>query len=116
MVARAPGSATVDYSVPKAALTALGKALSEEFGSQGVRVATVSPGPVRTAFWDVIASASGADPVGLLEKIPEMTGMTTGRMIEPEEVAALVVFLASDHARSIAGTDHLIDGGAVKTV
>ena len=33
-------------------MTALGKSLTEEFGPQGVRVTTVSPGPVRTAFWD----------------------------------------------------------------
>jgi NAD(P)-dependent dehydrogenase (short-subunit alcohol dehydrogenase family) len=115
VVARTPGAGTADYSVPKAALTALGKALAEEFGPQGVRVNTISPGPVRTGFWDSVAAAYGADPAQLLDQMPATIGMTTGRIVEPDEVAGLVAFLASDHARSIAGTDHLIDGGAVKT-
>jgi len=114
VVARVPGSGTVDYSVPKAALTALGKALDEEFGPQGVRVTTVSPGPVRTAFWDTVAAAYGTDSSDLLAGLPASAGMTTGRVIEPEEVADLVAFLASGRARSIAGSDHLLDGGAVK--
>lgn len=76
---------------------------------------TVSPGPVRTAFWDVVAAANGADPADLLAQLPAVAGMTTGRLIEPDEVAGLIAFLASDRARSIAGTDHLLDGGAVKT-
>jgi hypothetical protein len=42
-----------------------------------------------------------------------MVGMTTGRIIEPDEVATLTAFLASDHARSILGADYLIDGGAI---
>jgi NAD(P)-dependent dehydrogenase (short-subunit alcohol dehydrogenase family) len=115
VVARTPGAGTVDYSVPKAALTALGKVLAEEFGPQGVRVNTISPGPVRTGFWDAVAAGYGADPAQLLAQMPGTAGMTTGRVIEPDEVAGLIAFLASDHARSIAGTDHLIDGGAVKT-
>ncbi|MGW3473654.1 hypothetical protein ACWDKQ_35640 [Saccharopolyspora sp. NPDC000995] len=41
--------------------------------------------------------------------------MTTGRLVEPAEVAAQVAFLASPHAASTAGTDHLIDGNAIKT-
>ncbi|RFS84525.1 SDR family oxidoreductase [Actinomadura spongiicola] len=114
VVARAPGAGTVDYSVPKAALTALGKALDEEFGPRGVRTTTVSPGPVRTAFWDALATAYGTDAAVLLTGIPASAGMTTGRVIEPEEVADLVAFLASDRARSVAGSDHLLDGGALK--
>lgn len=49
--ARQPAAMNVDYSAAKAGMNNLTKALSEEFGPQGIRVNTVSPGPVRTAWW-----------------------------------------------------------------
>lgn len=120
--ARLPAAGPVDYNVAKAALTALGKALAEEFGPRGVRVNTVSPGPVRTAIWEApdgfgarLAEASDTEHEEFLGRVPELMGMTSGRITEPEEVAALIAFLASDHARSVYGADHLIDGGLVKT-
>ncbi|XVQ10159.1 SDR family oxidoreductase [Spirillospora sp. CA-255316] len=54
--------------------------------------------------------------VGAARGVPQMMGMTTGRMTEPEEVAALIAFLLSDAAGSVTGTDHRIDGGLIKTV
>jgi NAD(P)-dependent dehydrogenase (short-subunit alcohol dehydrogenase family) len=119
---RLPAAAPVAYSAAKAALTAFGKSLSEEFGPLGVRVNTVSPGPVRTAIWSPeglggkLAAAAGLEHAAYLDALPEAFGMVTGRLIEPEEVADLVVFLLSDAARSITGADYVIDGGAVKTV
>ncbi|MEV8330934.1 SDR family oxidoreductase [Streptomyces niveus] len=52
-----------------------------------------------------------------MEQIAEAAGVarTTGRLVQPEEVAALVAYLASPLAGSTTGADHLIDGGAVKT-
>ncbi|MEV5509165.1 oxidoreductase [Streptomyces orinoci] len=120
---RLPAAGPVAYSVAKAALTALGKSLAEEFGPQGVRVNTVSPGVVRTAVWDdpngyagQLAESLGTDLPGLLKSVPERFGITSGRITEPEEVAALIVFLLSDAAGNILGTEHLIDGGTVKTL
>ena len=49
--ARLPDPAVVDYSAAKAALVNFCKALSKEFGAQGLRVNTISPGPVETAMW-----------------------------------------------------------------
>lgn len=121
--ARMPSSGPVAYTTAKASLTALGKALAEEFGPKGVRVNTVSPGPVRTALWEDPAGYGGqlARHLGiphehLLAGLPQQVGMLTGRLIEPAEVAALVVQLCSPRAASIVGADYLIDGGALKTV
>ncbi|MGO4614665.1 SDR family NAD(P)-dependent oxidoreductase [Nocardia sp. 2YAB30] len=120
---RAPGGAVADYGVAKAAVTALSKSLAEQFGPLGVRVNTVSPGPVRTAFWEAadgpggkIAAANGTRVEEFLPQLPAAVGMTTGRLIEAGEVAAQVAFLASDHARSIVGADLVIDGGALKNI
>jgi NAD(P)-dependent dehydrogenase (short-subunit alcohol dehydrogenase family) len=118
---RAPGSAPAHYTTAKAALNALSKALNEEFGPQGVRVNTVSPGPTRTYLWEgpvgaAIASAQGVDQATLLAAMPAASGMTTGRLVEPAEVADLIAYLASPKGASIAGVDYIVDGGSLKTV
>jgi NAD(P)-dependent dehydrogenase (short-subunit alcohol dehydrogenase family) len=120
--ARIPSSGPIAYTTAKAALTALGKALAEEFGPQGVRVNTVSPGPVRTALWEHpesyggrLAAKLGVPHDQLLAALPAQTGMLTGRLIEPGEVADLIVQLCSPRAGSITGADHVIDGGLEKS-
>ncbi|MFF7729497.1 SDR family oxidoreductase [Streptomyces sp. NPDC008001] len=121
--ARLPAAGPVAYSVAKAALTAFGKSLSEEFGPRGVRVNTVSPGVVRTAIWEdpegfggKVAAAAGVGHDELLARLPERFGMASPRITEPGEVAALITFLLSGVAANITGADHVIDGGTVKTV
>ncbi|MER5393678.1 SDR family oxidoreductase [Saccharopolyspora sp. NPDC002686] len=120
--ARLPHSGPMPYTTAKAALTAFSKALATEVGPQGVRVNTISPGPVRTSMWEgadghgaQLADALGIPLADLLAQLPAEADMTTGRLVEPTEVAALVAFLASPHAASTAGADHLVDGGAIKT-
>ncbi|GGU08484.1 SDR family oxidoreductase [Actinomadura citrea] len=120
--ARIPHAGPIAYTTAKAALTAFGKALVEEFGPRGVRVNTVSPGPVRTAMWEdpngygaELAASMGLEREQLVAGLPAAMGMTTGRLVEPAEVGALIAYLASPLASSITGADHLIDGGAVKT-
>jgi NAD(P)-dependent dehydrogenase (short-subunit alcohol dehydrogenase family) len=120
---RLPAAGPVAYSAAKAALAALGKSLAEEFGPRGVRVNTVSPGVVRTAIWEdpegfggKVAASAGAEHAAFLEQIPQAFGITTGRITEPEEVAALIAFLLSDVAGNITGADYVIDGGTVKTL
>ncbi|MFI0237877.1 SDR family NAD(P)-dependent oxidoreductase [Streptomyces sp. NPDC016845] len=120
--ARIPHSGPIPYTTAKAALTAFGKALAEEFGPHGVRVNTVSPGPVRTDLWESptgygaeLAGAMGIPHPDLIANLPGATGMLIDRLVEPDEVAALITYLTSPRAAAITGSDHLIDGGAVKT-
>jgi NAD(P)-dependent dehydrogenase (short-subunit alcohol dehydrogenase family) len=118
-----PDSATIDYGAAKAALVNLTKALSQEFGPHGIRINAVSPGPVATDLWlgqhgvaQTVAQATGVDADVARETIiAGIGGFATGRFTTPEEVAALITFLASDRAANITGANYLIDGGLIKT-
>lgn len=121
--ARMPHSGPVPYTTAKAALTAFGKALAEEYGDQGVRVVTVTPGPTRTPLWTdpdgfggAVAAAQGVPHADLLAGLAAASGIRSGQLVEPEQVASLVTYLASPLAVSMTGQDYLIDGGAIKTV
>jgi NAD(P)-dependent dehydrogenase (short-subunit alcohol dehydrogenase family) len=118
-----PDAATIDYGAAKAALVNLTKTLSQEFGPHGIRVNAVSPGPVATDLWlgehgvaETVASATGVDAETARQTIiAGIGGFATGRFTTPEEVAALIAFLASDRAGNITGVNYLIDGGLIKT-
>jgi NAD(P)-dependent dehydrogenase (short-subunit alcohol dehydrogenase family) len=118
--AHQPGSVITDYSAAKAGITNLTKALAEEFGPKGIRVNSVSPGPVRTSLQvrvaDALSGVSGVKPESLIEQAPQRNNITLGRFIEPQEVADLVLFLASERAAIITGVDYIIDGGMLKTI
>ena len=111
----------VDYSATKAALANFAKSVSKEFGRNGIRVNTISPGPVATDLWLAdhgvaaqFAAASGASPDEVVESA--VAGSATGRFTTAGEVADLAVFLAGDRAANITGSDLRIDGGYVSTV
>jgi NAD(P)-dependent dehydrogenase (short-subunit alcohol dehydrogenase family) len=118
-----PDPLVIDYSAAKAAQSNFFKALSKEVGPQGVRVNTVSPGPVATDLWlgkggvaETVAGsgAAGGDPAAVAAQAA--AGSVTGRFTTPEEVAALVVFLASSRAGNLTGADIIIDGGLTPTI
>lgn len=113
----------VAQSAAKAAVSNLGKALAAEFAGRGLRVNTISPGPVWTDVWtspggpgDTLARRAGIAPVNLTERLPTAVGVPTGRFADPNEIAALVVFLASGQVANMSGSDIVIDGGILKTV
>jgi NAD(P)-dependent dehydrogenase (short-subunit alcohol dehydrogenase family) len=118
-----PDGATVDYGAAKAAVLNLTKSLAQEYGPQGIHVNAVSPGPVSTDLWlgdDGVAAtvgrATGVDAERAREQIVAgMGGFATGRFTTAEEVADLVVMLASERTANVTGANFVIDGGLVKT-
>jgi NAD(P)-dependent dehydrogenase (short-subunit alcohol dehydrogenase family) len=116
-----PDPSVVDYSAAKGALTNLCKSLSKEFGPRGVRVNTVSPGPVETDLWlgdggvaETIAQASDGNPGDVAKQA--VAGTATGRFTYPQEVADLVLLLAGGRAANVTGSDFVIDGGLVTSL
>jgi NAD(P)-dependent dehydrogenase (short-subunit alcohol dehydrogenase family) len=116
-----PDPLVIDYSAAKAALANFCKSLSKEVGPHGVRVNTISPGPVATALWlgdegvaATVARASGGHPDSVAEQAAQNS--VTGRFTRPQEVADLVQFLASDRVGNITGADFSIDGGLITTL
>jgi NAD(P)-dependent dehydrogenase (short-subunit alcohol dehydrogenase family) len=116
-----PDPLVIDYSAAKAALLNFCKSISKEFGPRGVRVNTVSPGPVDTALWvgehgvaRTVAGAAGGDPADVVKGA--LAGTATGRFTHPAEVADLIVLLASDRAGNTTGADFTIDGGLIQTL
>ena len=119
--ARLPDPAVMDYSAAKAGLASFSKALSKEVGPHGIRVNTVSPGPVATDLWlgkggvaATVSAATGARPEDVESQAAHQ--MVTGRFTRPAEVADLVLFLASDRTANVTGADFAIDGGLITTL
>jgi NAD(P)-dependent dehydrogenase (short-subunit alcohol dehydrogenase family) len=119
-----PGPSIVDHAASKAALASFAKSLSKEVGPQGVRVNTISPGPVETDIWladggmaDTVAHAMGVGRDAAREAIVTgLGGLATGRFTRPEEVADLALLLASHRTGNVTGADFTIDGGLIKTL
>ncbi len=91
------------YGASKAAAALLTKAWAAEYGPQGVRVNAVSPGPTRTPG----TAAMGDGFKQIVATIP------LGRAADPAEIAAAIVFLASEDAKYLNGAIVPVDGGRV---
>jgi NAD(P)-dependent dehydrogenase (short-subunit alcohol dehydrogenase family) len=111
----------IDYGAAKAALLNVAKALSQELGPKGIRINSVSPGPVATDLWlgaDGVAATLGKAAGIEADAVREQAtaGMATRRFTTPEEVATLVALLASPRTANVTGSNYVIDGGLVKTM
>ncbi|HEX5268729.1 MAG TPA: SDR family oxidoreductase [Acidimicrobiales bacterium] len=92
------------YAASKGALDAATRSLAVELGPLGIRVNSVAPGVVDTALW-----ASNKKVAGVVEAVEQLTPLR--RWADPEDVADVIVFLATDAARFITGETISVDGG-----
>jgi NAD(P)-dependent dehydrogenase (short-subunit alcohol dehydrogenase family) len=90
------------YNATKAAMRSYARTWTNELAARGIRVNTLSPGPIATQMME-------AAPEEFKQKVNGLIPL--GRMGQPEEVAAAALFLASDESSYIAGAELCIDGG-----
>ncbi|HZV72239.1 MAG TPA: glucose 1-dehydrogenase [Conexibacter sp.] len=103
-----PGAAA--YAASKAAVVALTRIMALDHIDEGIRINCVAPGGVRTPMLEAVAEEyCPEDPASLLDEAGRRHPL--GRLVEPAEVADLVLYLLSDAAAAIVGVDYAIDGG-----
>lgn len=93
------------YSAAKAGMISLTRSLAQEYGRYGIRANIVLPGTVRTPIWD---ERQAKDP-NVLRTLERWYPL--GRIVEPEEVARVIAFLASDLASAVTGAAIPVDCG-----
>jgi NAD(P)-dependent dehydrogenase (short-subunit alcohol dehydrogenase family) len=96
------------YAASKGAIRSMGRVLAAELAPRGVRVNVVIPGATRTPIW----SRHGRAPDALASLEPRMVrAVPSGRISEADEIAATILFLASDEAPNIQAAEITVDGG-----
>ncbi len=101
------GAATsqISYTASKGGVLAMSRELGVQFARQGVRVNALCPGPVNTPLLQELFASDPERAARRLVHIP------LGRFAEPDEIAAAVLFLASDDSSFITASQFLVDGG-----
>jgi 3-oxoacyl-[acyl-carrier protein] reductase len=117
-----PSAAMPEYSVAKAAELSLSRLFADRYAKSGVLVNAICPGPVESEMW--------MDPGGLLDQSLEMSDAESreealaeagakrpiGRLADPAEIAAAIVFLCSERASYVTGAAWSVDGGTVQVI
>ncbi len=96
------------YGTTKAALNGFVKAIAADYVKQGIRCNAILPGTVETPSWEGRVNMAD-DPKKARENFIARQAM--GRLAQPEEIASMAVYLASDESDFLTGTLNLIDGG-----
>ncbi|GLQ94935.1 SDR family oxidoreductase [Dyella acidisoli] len=97
------------YSTTKAAVIGLTRSIAADFVARGVRCNAICPGTVKTPSLGDRVRALGGDEEANWRSFVQRQPM--GRLGEPEEIAALALYLASDESAFTTGTVHVVDGG-----
>jgi 3-oxoacyl-[acyl-carrier protein] reductase len=117
-----PSAAMPEYSVAKAAELSLSRLFADRYAKTGVLVNAICPGPVESEMW--------MEPGGLLDQSQAMSGAASreealaeagskrpiGRLADPAEIAAAIIFLCSERASYVAGAAWSVDGGTVQVI
>jgi cyclopentanol dehydrogenase len=98
------GANSTAYTASKGAVRLLTKSTAIQYGKDGIRCNSIHPGPIET---DMIADTM-RDPEALAQSVSRVA---LGRVGKPEEVAACVLFLASDESSYVSGSELVVDGG-----
>jgi 3-oxoacyl-[acyl-carrier protein] reductase len=102
VVAQAGNPGQANYAAAKAGVAAMSRSLAQEVASRGVTVNCVAPGLIATAMTDKLNDE---------QRVKILAGVPAGRMGDPSEVAAAVVFLASNEAAYVTGSTIDVNGG-----
>jgi 3-oxoacyl-[acyl-carrier protein] reductase len=117
-----PSASMPEYSVAKAAELSLSRLFADRYAKQGVLVNAICPGPAESEMW--------MEPGGLLDQSQERSGAANreealqaagakrpiGRLADPAEIAAAIVFLCSERASYVSGAAWSVDGGTVQVI
>jgi NAD(P)-dependent dehydrogenase (short-subunit alcohol dehydrogenase family) len=111
-----PSGGMPDYSVMKAGLLSYSRLVADLYAGDGIRCNAVTPGPTATRAWldDGGLAAQQGNREEVLAKVG--SGRPLGRLAEPEEIAAVIVFLLSDRASYVTGAAWSADGGTVPVI
>jgi 3-oxoacyl-[acyl-carrier protein] reductase len=112
-----PSGAMPHYSVTKAAVLSLSRLVADLYAGDGIRCNAVTPGPTATEAWlgeGGLADQQGGDRDEVLAKVG--AGRPLGRLAQPEEIASVIAFLASERASYVTGAAWSADGGTVAII
>jgi 3-oxoacyl-[acyl-carrier protein] reductase len=116
-----PSTTMPNYSVTKAAVLSLSRLVADLYAKDGIRSNAVAPGPTATEAWlapgglaDQQAERTGKSRDDVLGAVAE--GRPLGRLAEPDEIAAVIVFLCSERANYVTGSAWSADGGTVPII
>ncbi|HLC01879.1 MAG TPA: SDR family oxidoreductase [Anaerolineales bacterium] len=115
---RSPSPTLLPVGTTNAALLNFTRGIARELAPYNVRINAISPGPTATPRAEQLAQQTAeARGIPLAEARAEMAqSLPLGRMVEPNEVAAMAVMLVSDRCASITGTEILIDAGSTSAL
>jgi 3-oxoacyl-[acyl-carrier protein] reductase len=114
--AKRPSVSMPEYSVTKAAMLSLSRLVADLYAKDGIRCNAVTPGPTATDAW--MGTGGLAEQQGSRDEILAKVGAgrPLGRLAEPEEIAAVIVFLLSERASYVTGAAWSADGGTVPII